>query len=194
MQQKDVSDQELIDLAHHIMMTNQVLCSSCQGIYLDTSDRAELDLFAKRFFDIFVSIATSHSEVSLGMRAKNTLEIYTEKMEQHQTNKLILDHQGMSVIASDDQTLELSMLFRNVWVKRLPREEIIKVIKPHKNHLQTVALMCSDKDRSELSDLLAKAGIVRIRKPKDMSGASVGEAHDGMYALSLYSRIVETCK
>lgn len=191
---KDVSDQELIDLAHHIMMTNQVLCSSCQGIYLDTTDRAELDLFARRFFDIFVSVAASHSEVSLGMRAKNTLEIYTEKMEQHQTNKLILDHQGMSVIASDDQTLELSMLFRNVWVKRLPREEIIKVIKPHKNHLQTAALMCSDKDRSELSDLLAKAGIVRIRKPKDMSGVSVGEAHDGMYALSLYSRIVETYK
>ena len=189
----DASDQDLIDLANHIIMTNQVLCSSCQGIYVDTHRREDLDLFAKRFFDIFKSESKKHKPVSLGIRAKNTLEIYTEKMEVHLSGKTIYDDHGMSVIVSDDQVLELSMLFRNVWVKKLPRQEIIKVIKPHKNHLQTAALLCNQKDVQYLSDKLAKAGVVRVRRPKDMSLMTVGEAHDGMYALKLYSRVVESC-
>jgi hypothetical protein len=41
---------------------------------------------------------------------------------------------------------------------------------------------------------LIKAGVTRITKGMDMSRIIVGESHDGMYPLRLYSRVVETYK
>ncbi len=190
----DASDQDLVDLAAHISMTNQVLCSSCQGIFVDTEDREKLDEFAERFFNILIKKSKDHKPVSLGMRGKNTIQIYHENLEKHQTNKKILSEKGMSVISSDDHELELSMLFRNVWVKRLPRDRIISNLKPHKNHLQTAGVMCQPKDFQDISERLIQAGIVRITKPGEMSRMIIGEAHDGMYPLRSYSRIVEVSK
>lgn len=190
----DASDQDLKDLASHISMTNQVLCSSCQGIFVDTEDREKLDNFAERFFNILIEVSNNHKPVSLGMRGKNTIQIYYENLEKHQTNKKIFSKKGMSVISSDDYELELSMLFRNVWVKRLPRDLIIGNLKPHKNHLQTAGVMCKAKDFQDISERLIQAGIVRITKPGEMSRMIIGEAHDGMYPLRSYSRIVEVCK
>jgi hypothetical protein len=187
----DAKDEDLAGLAHHICETNQLLCSSCQGIFVDTDDRKALDLFAKRFFDIFLKVSKEHKQVSIGMRGKNTITLYFENLESHQSHKTIFHQDGVSVIACDDQKLELSMLFRNVWVKRLNRNEIVKVIKPHKNHLQTAGLLCGQNDVLELTGKLLQAGLIRITKPKDMARYYVGETHDGTYALREYTKIVE---
>ena len=190
----DATDEDLIGLAHHIASTDQVLCSSCQGIYVDTEDRNVLDAFAKRFYDILIDVNKKHKPVSIGMRGKNTIQHYYEKLELHQSGKKIWSDQGLSVMTSDDSNLELSMMFRNVWVKRLPRKDIIKTLKPHKNHLQTVGLMCRSDEKAELIEKLAQAGLVRVTKPDEMSRMLVGESHDGMYALREYTRIVESMK
>ena len=190
----NATDEELKDLAHHISMTNQILCSSCQGIFVDTNSRDEIDVFAKRFYTILQEVSQEHKPISLGMRGKNTIQHYYEKLEMHQTHKKIWAENGISVITSDDQELELSMLFRNVWVKACPREKIIQVLKPHKNHLQTAGLMCGSDDSSELIQKLAQAGIVRITRPNEMSRMIMGESHDGTYALREYTRIVESIK
>ncbi|MCR3906971.1 MAG: acyl-CoA reductase [Tenericutes bacterium] len=187
----DAKDEDLEGLANHICETNQLLCSSCQGIFVDTDDRKALDIFAKRFFDIFLKVSKRHKQVSIGMRGKNTITLYFENLESHKSNKTIFHQDGISVISCDDQNLELSMLFRNVWVKRLNREDIIKVLKPHKNHLQTAGLLCAKKDANELSNKLLQAGLIRITKPKDMARYYVGETHDGTYALREYTRVVE---
>lgn len=86
--------------------------------------------------------------------------------------------------------MELSYLFRNVWIKALPRTEIFLSLKKYKNHLQTCGVFCAEKDREELVTLLAKAGIVRITGA-NMSRTIPGEAHDGTYPLREYTRIVE---
>jgi hypothetical protein len=190
----DASDDDLKSLAGHIAMTNQVLCSSCQGIFLDSNDMEEVKTFGKRFFDILIEESKNFKPLSLGMRGKNTIEIYNEKLERHQTGHTIYDEKGMSVIVSDDHQLELSILFRNVWIKPLPRDMIVDYIKPHKNHLQTASLLCAHKDLSILSDTLARAGLTRITRPEDMSKMIVGQSHDGKYPLREYTRIVELIK
>lgn len=188
------TDDDLEALVHHICETNQVLCSSAQGVFLDTNDLEVLNTFSDRFYHIFDRVSKTHKEVPIGMRGRNNIELYYESLIQKETEKRILKGKGFSVVTSKDNELTLSMLFRNVWVKRLPRDEIITNLKPHKNHLQTVALMCLDKDLDELSNRLASAGLVRITKPIDMSRMNVGEAHDGTYALREYTRIVEIRK
>ncbi len=187
----DAADSELEEIAHHLASTNQLLCSSAQGIYVDTTSRDELDDFAERFFNIFTKVNKLHTPVPFGMMSKNAVELYYEKLVQHETGKKIWKQDGISVVTSDDSKLELSLLFRNIWIKALEQKDIVKVIKPHKNHLQTVSILAPKVKYDEYKNKLIQAGLVRIKKASEMSDVILGESHDGMYPLRVYSRVVE---
>jgi hypothetical protein len=188
----DATVQDLTALAHHICETRQLLCSSCQGIYVDTADRTVLEGFGRRFYAILRSVSAAYPPVPRGLRAKATLHLYNEELEQHITGNTVYRGDGVSVLVTEDSTLALSCLFRNCWVKPLPREQIVPTLKGKKGYLQTCGLLCGDHDRLPLSDRLARAGAVRITEAGEMSRTIAGEAHDGDYPLRLYSRIVES--
>lgn len=185
----DVKDEELYGLALHVCETNQVFCSSCQGIFVDTEEKSILEAIGSRFFEQLKKANTLKGKTDMGMRGRNTIRLYKDMLEKDQQNQILSD-EGVSVIVKSDRELELSYLFRNVWVKALPRTEIIQRLKIHKNHLQTCGLFCAEKDRAELIKLLATAGVVRITGA-NMSRTIPGEAHDGTYALREYTRVVE---
>jgi hypothetical protein len=187
----DATDEDLTALAHHICETRQLLCSSCQGIYVDTADRTILEGFGRRFFEILRSVNATYSPVPIGLRAKATLQLYNEELEQHITGNTVCRGDGVSVTVTEDRNLALSCLFRNCWVKPLPREQILPALKGKKGYLQTCGLLCGEHDRLPLSDRLARAGVVRITEAGEMSRTIAGEAHDGEYPLQAYSRIVE---
>lgn len=185
----DVHDEELYELAIHVCETNQVFCSSCQGIFVDTNDQNVLESIGVRFFEQLKKVNSFKGKTDMAMRGRNTIRLYKDMLEKDNQDR-ILNAEGVSVIIKPDKELELSYLFRNVWIKALPRTEIILSLKKHKNHLQTCGLFCAEKDREELVTLLAKAGIVRITGA-NMSRTIPGEAHDGTYPLREYTRIVE---
>ena len=188
----DAPDNELKKLASSICMTNQTLCSSCQGIFVDTSSDEELASFGERFFEILKGISSGFKPADLGMRAKNAINMYNEGLEQHKTGSKIFFDEGVSVIVKHDSELELSYMYRSVWVKKLLSDDICLLHK-HKNHLQTAAVIVPDKDlRESICEKLISAGVVRIASAGNMSRSIPGEAHDGTYALREYSRIVET--
>ena len=190
------TEEQLYQLAEHICRTNQVLCSSCQGIFLDTEDWEVLEPFGQRFFERLKAANQQLGKADMGMRGKNTIRLYSDRLEQavnfreERKQELLLQGEGVSVVVKKDRELELSYLFRNVWVKALPHREIIRTLKKHKNHLQTCGLLCSEEEKAELAELLARAGVVRVTG-SDMSRTVAGEAHDGLYPLREYSRIVE---
>lgn len=188
----DCSDEELSFLAKAICITNQTLCSSCQGLFVDTDSPEELYAFGERFFAILKEVnATSHP-TDFGMRAKNAINLYNERLEAHATSNQILSGDGVSVIIKPDSELELSYMYRNVWVKKLPLSEI-PLLHRYKNYLQTASVLTSSHEKSvRIARRLAMAGVVRITSPDTMSRSVPGEAHDGTYALREYSRIVET--
>lgn len=99
---------------------------------------------------------------------------------------------GCSLTIGTDSELELSDMMCNVLVKKLPRREILPVLRRKKNYLQTAGLVCADADRAELSELLARSGVTRITTSGAMSEYFAGEAHDGEYPLRRYTRIVNT--
>lgn len=188
----NATDEQLTELAKSICITNQVLCSSCQGIFIDTNSKEEQIKFAERFFEILKKTNKKVGYADFGMRAKNAINIYNERLEQYQTNNVIYSDNGVSVICTDDSKLTLSYMYRNVWVKRLPKNSIIDNLKPYKNYLQTASVLCNNEEKNDICRILARAGVVRITSPKNMSRTICGEAHDGRYALREYSRIVET--
>lgn len=194
---------ELLGLARHMIGTKQLLCSSCQGLYVDTEDKAELEHFCRHFLRILERAYKEQGKEELGETAKNTLRVYARQLEASLTKGIkVYRGEGVSVTLCADPVPELSLMFGNCWVKSLPRNKIMSVLREKKEYLQTVGLICSEEERPELSTLLCRAGAVRIRKGKDMSGLTGGksahqgfsdswEAHDGEYPLRRYSKIVE---
>ena len=188
----DCTDDELRELAKGICMSNQTLCSSCQGIFLDTDSDEEADSFGERFFEILTEVNASSRPADYGMRAKNAINIYNERLEQHDTKSRIFSRDGISVIVRRDSGLELSYMYRSVWVKKLPMDKI-HLLHKNKGHLQTASVLTADPEKKKkISRILANTGVVRITSPGNMSRTVPGEAHDGTYALREYSRIVET--
>lgn len=185
---------ELEALAEHIAKTKQLLCSSCQVIYLDTEDENKLSEFCEEFLPILERAVMKFAPVSLGGRAHNTLIKHTELLENILGEKplpsIFKGKNGCSLIVLKDSELELSDMMCNVLVKPLPREKIIPVLRRNKQYLQTAGLICGEEDRAALSDILSRAGVTRITSAGSMSEYFPGEAHDGEYPLKRYTRIV----
>ncbi len=97
---------------------------------------------------------------------------------------------GCSLTVGADSELELSDMMCSVLVKKLPRRDILTVLRRKKNYLQTAGLICPAADREELSQILARSGVTRITTAGGMSEYFAGEAHDGEYPLRRYTRIV----
>lgn len=188
----DASDEQLQNLAQSICDTNQLLCSSCQGIFLNTTSRDEQTKFAKRFFEILKRVNRQSHPVDYGMKAKTAINLYNEKLETSSSKSNVYYDNGVSVISREDKELELSYLYRNVWIKRLTINELY-TLKKYKNYLQTASVLTADSEkRRKIAAILARIGVVRITSAGNMSRTICGEAHDGTYALREYSKIVET--
>lgn len=188
----DAGDEQLQQLAESICNTNQLLCSSCQGIFVNTESREEQKQFAVRFFEILKSVNKRSYPVDYGMKAKSAINLYNERLESLSTKNEVLYEDGISVLIREDKELELSYLYRNVWIKRLPIQELC-TLKKYKSYLQTASVLTADAEkRKKIITVLARIGVVRITSAGNMSRTICGEAHDGTYALREYSRIVET--
>jgi len=185
---------ELEGLAKHIAQTKQLLCSSCQVIYLDTSDMEELKAFGMRFLPILENAVNGNKTEEIGVRARDTLVSYTQRLKaylgEEEKHDNVIRGKGCSVIISSDSNLELSPMMCNVLVKPLLRENIGKVLYEGRFHLQTAGLICPKEDREHLAELFTQCGLIRVTKAADMSAYFPGECHDGEYALSRYVRIV----
>lgn len=183
---------EFSALAEHIASTKQLLCSSCQTVFIDTDDKTELTLFCKMFLPYLEAAVGKHRNTSIGTRARDTLISYSARLEQaigiRQISPDVFYGKNCSLIIKDDFELELSPMMCNVLVKRLPRKDIMRTLRNAKGFLQTAGLICGKADRAELTDLLLCAGVTRVTQAGNMSAYFFGESHDGEYPLSRYTR------
>ena len=186
---------ELPGLAEHILRTGGLLCSSCQVIYLDTDLLSVAEQFCKKFLPVLENAAAQHYKTP-GQAAQGALYVRETALEQavDRAGSGDLNFPGKlcSLTLRRDMELELSHLHGNVLVKRLPRQELIPVLRRRRGRLQTAGLICPDSEREVLAALLARAGLTRVTRAGRMSASFPGEAHDGEYSLRRYIRIVDT--
>ena len=182
---------ELEALAHNICGTDQLLCNSCQAVCLDTDDMADVHQFCGTFIEILGRVSRLYPQrYDIGLNAQIALRLRNEEIEEIYGEKKLYKGSGCSLIASGGYGLEPALLFRNCIVRRLPRGQIIKTLKPLKSHLQTAALICEENERQPLSEVFSRTGIVRITKAQNMSVNYCGSPHDGEYPLRRYTRTV----
>lgn len=186
---------ELTALAEHIAATRQLLCSSCQTIFLNTESETDLRNFCKQFLPILEAAAARHRSKTIGERAYLTLMRHTEYLEEliGQTRDMAGEYRGdgCRLIVRSDSELELSPMMCSVLVKRLPQEKIVPTLRHKKGLLQTAGLICAPEKRDTLAALFARCGVTRVTTAGNMSASFNGEAHDGEYALRRYVRTVD---
>lgn len=185
---------DLSGLADHIVRTGGLLCSSCQVIYLDTEYLSVAEQFCKKFLPVLERAAAAYYKTP-GQAAQGALYARETALEQIVDragfDDLNFPGQNCSLTLRRDMDLELSHLHGNVLVKRLPRKEIVPILRQQRGRLQTAGLICPAAEREELAALLARAGVNRITAPGRMSDALPQEAHDGEYPLRRYVRAVD---
>ena len=187
---------ELFALAHHIVETNQRLCSSCQTIFLDADSREEGLAFCREFLPHLEQTAAKRPGPGTGAMASLSghaalLERIVDGTAQGET---LFRGKGCSVIFRPDGELELSPMEGNVLVKLLPQADLLPALRRQKGRLQTAGLICAPEKREALTGLLARAGVTRVTRAGTMSVSFPGEAHDGEYPLRRYLRVVDVEK
>ncbi|MDP3446908.1 MAG: acyl-CoA reductase [Eubacteriales bacterium] len=185
------TEEVLVSLAHNICQSEQLLCNSCQGIYLDTDRFDDVKEVSARFLCVLDRISAAYPRADeLFVAAKRKIELYTCALESDDETVMIFESVHAGVIACRDRQLSQSFQFRMPWVKPLPHDKIIEQLRPHKGYLQTCTLCCEEAKRNELEHLLLRAGVVRITCAQSMLKTFCGLPHDGEYALARLQRIV----
>lgn len=185
---------ELTALAEHIMRTKQLLCSSCQVIYIDTESYDEVKRFAAEFTDYLNRAAVKYPVDEVGAIAETSLKrrvrLYEDFLDGKSAEQTVFYGDNVSVTAAFDSELVLSYMFGNVFVKPLPRKNLMQVLRNKKEYLQTAGLICAPEDRASLTNTILRAGAVRVTRAGSMSDTFDGEAHDGEFPLLRYTRTV----
>lgn len=186
---------ELAELAEHILFTKQLLCSSCQTIFLDSDAMDTVHAFCRRFLPLMEEAALRHPAGDISTAAEITLRRYHARLERAMgggaADNLVYQGKYCCLTACQDSSLALSDLFGSCLVKRLPRRSLFTQLRQHKGYLQTAGLICPEAERPALANLLARAGVTRVMRAGHMSATFCGEAHDGEYALRRYLRAVD---
>ncbi len=190
-----VEDRHLEALAEHILGTKQLLCSSCQVIYLDTDSLEEGEAFCRRFLPFLERAAQRWPNRDPGVRAELSLRRYERRLESilsGEGEKGVFSGKGCGLLLKEDSALELSPMFGNCLVKRLPRKSLLPVLRKSRSYLQTAGLVCPAEERQALESLLFRAGVVKVSGPEGMSAPSCCQGHDGEHALRRYVRVVDS--
>lgn len=182
-----VSDESLRSLARHIFTTNQLLCNSCQGIYVNTDQPEDIQLLASRFALILNDLEQDYPLADY-LQGKITVSLLTKKLESMDDAQKIFINQRSSVTCKDDSILELSELYGNLWIKPLLISEIHEKLFSMRSHLQTVILSSMDK---KLIQAFASVGCTQINHIDKLSYTVFNKTHDGKQALQHYVRLVE---
>lgn len=187
---KGITKKNLEIAAHNIAKTNQLLCSSCQGIYIDTDDINDIYNLCNDFIPILDSISLKYdNNISIGVSAQITLLKITEKYSQQKNKSKLFQGKNVSIIAYKDSNLTDSLKYRNLWIKPLLKKDILKILYPYKSLLQTVFLAGDINETENLSNLFLKSGLTRISIHNDMSDSYLAEPHDGEFSLRRYTKI-----
>lgn len=185
---------DLVGLAKDIVLTDQLYCSSPQCVFYETTNKNELDDFAKRLSMEISEMSNEYPSSVRPIEVESQITWIHEliKMEEILKEKKLFTNEirDHSVMVDYISKLKISPLFRNIWVMPIKREEITKLLRDEKGHLQTVGLSCNEDEFNELSNIFYSTGVNRIMATGLMSSIYSGEPHDGKYALLKYVRIV----
>jgi len=190
--QNDIPSLE--NIAYDICVIEQQACSSPQCLYLETDDKDELMAFANSFAKVLDKVSRTFplAEMSISEMAEITNISQVTKLGASLGESDVIESPDKSwrILIDFKSGLRPSPLYRTIWVKPLPKDNIVSILRPLRSYLQTAGLACTLDELGEISTALVQAGVTRIKRPGHMLEGYPGEPHDGVYALQRYCRRV----
>ena len=188
-------DRQLCDaLAREVCLLEQQACSSPQVAYLESEDPLALEAFAQAMAEAMARISPGLARRSPSQHEWADITSVRELARQEQALGLCrvweAEDRSWRVLLDRRSAMVPSPLYRTLWIKPLPRCQIVSTLRPLHAYLQTVGLACRREELSQLCRLLAAAGATRITPVGAMLHSYPGEPHDGVYALARYTRRV----
>ncbi|MFD7223407.1 acyl-CoA reductase [Streptomyces sp. NPDC056652] len=181
-------------LARDILRNGQRTCTSPQVVYVDTADKDVLFAEARAIADALAAEAGNFPALprDTAEQAEITNVVTVAHLEEHLglTRTFNAPDGGWHVLADTRPGLSASPLFGTVWIKPLPREDIVRVLHPMRRYLQTVGLHAAGDSVVPLAAEFFRAGVLRVVPLGAMLESYAGEPHDGLLALQRYSRRV----
>ncbi|WP_189056317.1 acyl-CoA reductase [Longimycelium tulufanense] len=181
-------------LAHEVCQAEQQACASPQVVYVDTEDTSEVFAFAQQLADELATLSPRipRQEPELLEQAEISNVTMVAELEAHLgMTRVYSDPAGSwRVLADSRSELRTSPLYRTVWVKPLPRRQIVRTLRPMRRYLQTVGLAADRLDTAVLARSFLATGVLRVTPIGSMLESYPTEPHDGVYALPRYSRRV----
>lgn len=179
-------------LCEEICLNDQLACSAPQVVFLDTQDKARLTDFGQRLAQSLETFTSRRPPRQPSLSEASEIALQTKLNELEQPfghTQVIQGEQGQwRVFINDEVSLQASPLYRTIWVKPLPKQDIIACLRPHKAFLQTLGLACQPQSLGALSEHFLAAGVTRINQIGQMQHSYTGAPHDGRYALRQYTQ------
>ncbi len=184
----------LDEVARECCRLEQLSCSSPQCVYVDAAEWGAANRLAENLAGTLARVSKTMPRLAPDDAAAAEISMVAQCQELEsclgKARVLAAQDGAWRVLADARPALTPSPLYRTVWVKPLPRQDIVRVLRPMKAYLQTVGLACGAADVYELNQRLISAGATRVRRLGTMTGSYSGEPHDGLYALQRYCRRV----
>lgn len=188
---------ELKSLALDVLKYRQQACSAPQNLFVE-GDWARVQTIAKQLYQAMTELIDEQfldqKDIRLSLQEQAEVTNYTLlKMTEEAlgVSRVFGDPQSSCrVIAVGKSEMGASPLQNTLIVRPIERAELLDVLRPAKNFLQTTGLLANDSEMIELSDLLFAAGVTRVTPWGRMQESYIGEPHDGERALQRFLKRV----
>ncbi|MBY0518557.1 MAG: hypothetical protein K2P81_16725 [Bacteriovoracaceae bacterium] len=189
---ESVSETLLDQFVKEVCEGDQQACSAPQSVYLENASESELKDFARKLATSFEKQSSNITAQSPDMAEQSEITVTTRMLELKKAMGLgdVISGDGWRVMLDFKNALRPSPLYRSLWVKTIKREEIVATLRPLRRYLQTVGLASGLNESVELSQILYQAGVLRITPVGFMMSSYEGEPHDGVFALTRYTKRV----
>ncbi len=177
-------------LAFEICNNEQLACSSPQCVFVEDATFLDLQNFSKKLGKALDHISPTIKRVLPGPQESAELTVTREQVRLNsiygQSALVISEKNEWRIYIENSASLSTSPLFRTIWVKPMPKLDIIKHLRPLKIYLQTVGVFAHKNEIEELTCSFFQAGVQRVRALGEMTDSYLGEPHDGVFALERY--------
>ena len=192
--QNKLKDSKIYDLiARDVFLFDQQSCSSPQCLFIEDSTFYKLEEFAQSLEAAFERQSKEQLKNPSALEAAEiTKTVLVTKTESalHQNYTKVIEANHWRILIDSRPGLRASPLYRTLWIKPIERRNLLSVLRPLSQYLQTVGLSCERDELFELKQIFFKAGATRIRPVGEMLDSYAGEPHDGVSALTRYMKKV----
>ena len=133
-------------LASEICVVDQLACSSPQCVFLEDAQFSDLEKFAQKLSFYLDEEEKKHPPIKPSMEERAEITVVSEQVRLncvHGESKLIKSkNNSWRIYLDSHSSLNASPLYRSIWVKPMPKNELADKLSPLKAYLQTAGIWC----------------------------------------------------